>query len=408
MLTGHNGLITKTIQAKEETEIASEKEQIQLSYTELQMSDLNKSVEASALYQQLNNKKVEVKTVLGNDILTVIMKNKHIYEIDNGNINFMGTQIIYTDDEPIMENYTKLDWRKPEYYSKITIVETKPYILNFDNAIEIWDVSEKQNKSVLAYLLDDENGGYKLYICANGNIKVNTNASYYFHGFTNLQYANLTYFDTSNVQNMFQMFYGCSSLTSIDLSSFDTKNVTNMHQMFSNCNSLENINLSNFNTSNVTTMHGMFDHCSNLTYIDLSNFDTSKVTSMAYMFNNCTNLVDIDLSNFNTENLKSCACMFYFCSNLKTVDLSGFYTKNLNNTGWMFRTCLNLETIYVSAFDETIQKGWTNAAITASDTMFLDCRKIVGGNGTIYDSNYVDASYACIDTELTKGYFKEK
>ena len=47
---------------------------------------------------------------------------------------------------------------------------------------------------------------------------------------------------------------------------------------------LEFVDLSNFDTSEVTDMSGMFYECSSLKSIELSNFNTSKVGSMWRMF----------------------------------------------------------------------------------------------------------------------------
>ena len=37
--------------------------------------------------------------------------------------------------------------------------------------------------------------------------------------------------------------------------------------------------------------------------------------------------------------------------------------------------------------------------------MFRGDNNIIGGNGTTYNSNYIDATYARIDTAETPGYF---
>ena len=60
------------------------------------------------------------------------------------------------------------------------------------------------------------------------------------------------------------MFYKCSSLKSADLSSFNTTNVNNMESMFNGCSSLESLDLSSFNTTNVNNMDYMFYGCSSL------------------------------------------------------------------------------------------------------------------------------------------------
>ena len=60
------------------------------------------------------------------------------------------------------------------------------------------------------------------------------------------------------------MFQLCSELEYIDLSNFNTENVTNMERMFYECSSLTNINLSNFNTKRVQFIDEIFFGCSSL------------------------------------------------------------------------------------------------------------------------------------------------
>lgn len=40
--------------------------------------------------------------------------------------------------------------------------------------------------------------------------------------------------------------------------------------------------------------------------------------------------------------------------------------------------------------------------------MFMKCTALVGGKGTAYDENHVDAEYAVIDGQYETGYFTEK
>ena len=97
-------------------------------------------------------------------------------------------------------------------------------------------------------------------------------------------------FNTSKVQHMYAMFQHCKELEYLDLSSFDTYNVTKLDFMFNECIKLKEIKgINNFDTYNVISMMGMFRACSQLAYLDLSNFDTSIVRSMHCMFNNAIN-----------------------------------------------------------------------------------------------------------------------
>ena len=130
------------------------------------------------------------------------------------------------------------------------------------------------------------------------------------------------------------------------------------------------------NTSEVIYMNWMFMECSKLTSLDVSHFNTSKVTDMKQMFSGCTGLTSLDLSSFNTA---------------KVTDMN-----------WMFYYCPNLRTIYVG-------NGWSTAAVTSSTNMFYNCTRLVGGQGTTYDANHVDKTYAHIDGGTSNpGYFTAK
>ena len=136
-----------------------------------------------------------------------------------------------------------------------------------------------------------------------------------------------------------------------------------------------------------------------ITGIDYLN--TSEVTNMAYMFYGCTGLRNIDLTGFNTSEVTDMNSMFNHCNSLTSLDLSSFNTARVTDMSMMFQTCLNLKTIYVG-------RGWTTSAVTSSDNMFYDSRRIVGGQGTTYNSNHIDKTYAHIDGGTSNpGYFTD-
>ena len=58
-----------------------------------------------------------------------------------------------------------------------------------------------------------------------------------------------------------------------------------MNRMFQSCEQIEYLDLSNFNTSNVTNMEFMFTKCHKLKeIIGIYTFNNSKVTNMTGMF----------------------------------------------------------------------------------------------------------------------------
>ena len=149
-----------------------------------------------------------------------------------------------------------------------------------------------------------------------------------------------------------------------------------------------------------TTTYSWFYEMQNLqTITGIEHLNTSEVISLSQMFFRCNKLTNIDVSHFNTSKLKTLWAMFYNCSGLTSLDLSSFNTSMVTNTGYMFNSCSNLRTIYVG-------EGWSTAAVTGSVSMFTDCTSLVGGQGTVYDANHVDAAYAHIDGGASDpGYF---
>jgi surface protein len=276
------------------------------------------------------------------------------------------------------------------------------------------DISKDQDGSVLLYSKTSSNKSefngldlYDLYIATENGKVFLTNGAILFEYMINLKSVDLANMYTDEVTDMSGMFAGCLLLESIDASNFNTSNVTNMSGMFyGNCGVIGNshtkeINISSFDTSNVTNMSRMFYWLYNLTTLDVSNFNTSNVTNMSYMFYWLYNLTTLDISNFNTSNVTNMSYMFFGMDNLTTLDISNFNTSNVVDMSNMFYGLKNLITIYAS-------NTFTTLAVTDSAGMFTGCKKLVGGNGTKYNSSYIDKAYARIDTSSTPGYFTLK
>ncbi len=149
-----------------------------------------------------------------------------------------------------------------------------------------------------------------------------------------------------------------------------------------------------------TTTYWWFNGMTNLETIEGMNYlNTSEVIDMTYMFGNCEDLTSLDLSSFNTSKVISMYGMFVNCYRLTSLNLSSFNTASVINMVLMFSSCWSLRTIYVGS-------GWSTTAATGSNYMFDYCNSLVGGQGTSYDENYVDGSYAHIDGGTSNpGYF---
>ena len=247
---------------------------------------------------------------------------------------------------------------------------------------------------------------------------------YMFRGCSSMTNLNLNSFDTSEVTNMGWMFADCSALTSLDLSSFDTSEVTNMESMFAGCSSLTNLDLSNFNTSNITDMNHLFVGCSSLKTLNLSNFETGNVTDMNCMFLGCEALTSLDLSNFDTGNVTDMHCMFEMCNALTSVNLNSFNTHIVTDMGSMFGGCksltsLNLLNFVFSKVTDiagmfggcsglgTIYCKADLSGVENGDYLFANCIFLEGGNGTSYNEEIRDKTYARPDKNGQPGYFAD-
>ena len=117
----------------------------------------------------------------------------------------------------------------------------------------------------------------------------------------------------------------------------------------------------------------------------------TSITSTELWFFGCSNLETfIGLEYLNTSNVTNMASMFDGCYSLTTLDLSSFNTSSVTDMKMMFYGCTNLTTIYV-------RSGWSTANVTESSYMFEGCDRIVGGRGTQWNPEHVDAAYAHVD-----------
>ena len=233
-----------------------------------------------------------------------------------------------------------------------------------------WDVSENQDRSIMAWYYDrDSNGLYEVYIGQNGGVLANPDSSYLFYYMSSLKTLNLSNFDTSDVTNMYYMFNSTgrsSTVFTLDLGDkFDTSNVTNMYNMFGYAgynSTVFTLDLGDkFDTSNVTDMISMFSstgYSSTVFTLDLGDkFDTSNVTNMHEMFRNTgysSSVFTLNLgAKFDTSNVTNMSAMFNYAgysSPVFTLDLgdkfdtsnvtkmysaySGLYYGMFSNTGY--------------------------------------------------------------------------
>lgn len=374
MLTNENGILTQAKNAKENTEIAEEKEELELLYTNILLYfNTNKEIDVNIpiKFKEELDKKGKYDTIILGDSFVVINKlTNAVYELNGEKIEYKGKKQIFINSEPIMmsRDETKAFW-KEEIRNRITGIETKPYIIIPDNVFkdEIWDISYAQDKSVMAWIENRKGNEYILVIGSNGKTKIRSGRglfskflnvttidisaldftttssfSYMFSSCENLESVQLKGIDTSQIQDMSYMFNCCKKIKSIDLSSWNTEKLVIMQAMFYNCSNLTDININSLNTSKVINMHTTFAYCSKLEKINLSKLDVSNVEMFDMTFRGCTNLKNLNIDGWNVSKAKSLQGMFMTCSSLEKINLKNFNTKNVTRYGryvlWMQST----------------------------------------------------------------------
>lgn len=153
---------------------------------------------------------------------------------------------------------------------------------------DCWDVSDAQNRSVLAWTIPAADNLYELYIAAEGGINGKLACEDLFCGYqnvTSIEFNNC--FHTEEAEDFSRMFYYCWQLEELNLDGIRTDNATNLSEMFANCFHLTSIDVSGFDTSNVEDTSGMFSNCWELQTVDIMNFDLVPVRDVSYMFYQC-------------------------------------------------------------------------------------------------------------------------
>ena len=102
-----------------------------------------------------------------------------------------------------------------------------------------------------------------------------------------------------------------------------------------------------------------------VTITGLEYLDTGLVTNMDSMFDNCK-AEDINVSQFHTENVTSMSSMFVNCSNIESLNVSNFKTENVRSMYYMFSGCSSLTELDVTNFN--------TSNVTNMEGMFFNCK----------------------------------
>jgi hypothetical protein len=129
------------------------------------------------------------------------------------------------------------------------------------------------------------------------------------------------------------------------------------------------------------------------------NMDSFTDLCMSYWFSVCT-ASGFFVSGWEHAHPKSVYFLFQGCSGVTTLDLTGLDPSTITKWGYAFANMDALTTIKVDS-TWTLPSGLSSSAKLSC---FYGSTKLVGGNGTAYDSSKVSADMAVIDTADTPGY----
>ena len=167
-----------------------------------------------------------------------------------------------------------------------------------------WDEANHDDYNI-ARLAGIKPSSVKKVIITKGT-KLGTSTDQMFRGFENCdEIRGLEYFDTSRVTDMTSMFLGCDSLRTIRIpSTWDTRSNKKTGGMFNGCDNLESLDLTYLDTSNVDDMDHMFGHDFMLKTVRVSDrWKTSAVTTSNLMFEDCYSLVGGAGTEFNKDHV---------------------------------------------------------------------------------------------------------
>ncbi len=221
-------------------------------------------------------------------------------DISNKNLKVKLSIIAITTTKP---DKLKLSSNE-EYFLGTTILRDQIESIEFsterevpETAIDSWDVSFNNNKSILAWIEQGtEENLYKFTIGQNSGVIANEDSKYLFSNLPNIKVIDLSNLNTRYVTDMSYMFYNIGELsentTIIGLQDLDTSSTIDMSYMFSK-SKINNLDLSLWNNNNVVRMNNMFeetqfqslrlDKWSNLPNETLNMFDNILPTSKIFV-----------------------------------------------------------------------------------------------------------------------------
>ena len=440
-LTGNNSIINMVLDAREKTEIANEKEQLEISAAQAMGKNKYGEVKKRGLQKALDRNVGENETIVSDeegitDLYVQFTESKRIYIVTcDGKITYIGdeeklskTAVITADPE---SNQT------PKLSHTVTLTVRTGIIMNEENLRlkYAWSKSATQEpeefktaeltgsgriKKCLVTTVDTEEGDYylwaKAYLGENMETEINLKkpfGPYKIKDHSTLRHCGSEGGSTSKFLNSDTVIRGkVKNVTLVDSlqgHSLDEANCWDVSQeqkgkilawyeVDENGYYSVTIGQDGGVTANVDSSY-LF---ANIGYSvasgtevkieGLENLDTSNVTNMSYMFYYCSKLTSLDVSKFDTSNVTDMIYMFMYCEGLTVLDLSNFNTNNVISMSYMFMYCEGLTSLDVSKFSTSKVKSMYNMFCKCSGLTSLDVSKFDTSNVTNMSYMFSDCS----------------
>ncbi|SEV81185.1 BspA family leucine-rich repeat surface protein [Kaistella antarctica] len=192
-----------------------------------------------------------------------------------------------------------------------------------------------------------------------GDVSWNSDLSFMFYDFKNLQITATDIPDFSKVTNMSSMFNSCTNFSiANNINSWNVGNVTDMNYMFASTPAF-NKNIGSWDVGKLQNMSGMFSNAL-LFNQNIGVWNVSNVTNMNYTFYNA-NAFNQNIAAWNVSNVNNMSAMFL-----------GAYSFNQNISGWNVSNVTDFSSMFQAAyvFNQNISSWDVSNALTMSSMFY--------------------------------------
>ena len=424
-ITGDNGIIQNALSAKEQTEIANEREIVEEATVRAMGKNKRGNIVRDELQEELDKIAGEGETIVTTDTeesgyFVKFVDSGRIYKVSiDGEVEYLGKEDeLITQAEIIAdpENNTTAELIQQVDLTVKTPIEIEGaeyslvYAWNQDkeNApedtkfLEANLIGEGRIRTTTVYSSDTVGGDYYLWVrivvgeiereaCFGPYaIKDHTTlvAVGWYDGLADGGFLGNNEVPRGKIQNI-------NIITSLEGHSVDDENTWDVSQSKNgmylawyevNENGYYDVTIAgnggivaNTNSSYLFRNIGSGVENQEVTITGLEYLDTGLVTSMTSMFENCK-AEDINVSQFNTENVTSMSSMFASCSNIESLNVSNFKTENVRSMYMMFDGCSNLTELDLTNFNTSnatnMEYMFRNCKATSIDVSSFDTKNV--------------------------------